>query len=896
MKNITGKNIYNLTSYEVLQKFDTSLQGLSEDEAEKRLGEYGPNKLAEAKTESLLMIFLRQFKSPLIYVLLLAALAIFFTSDISDGFVILFIIFFNAIVGTIQEGRAQSTLLALKKMTETNASVVRDGQETIVSSEKLVPGDIIVLREGDKIPADARIIHEDLFKIDEAVLTGESHYKNKTSEAISRESLIPSDQENIIFKGTYVVSGTARAVVTLTGIHTYIGKISKKAAFIDSDIPLKKDIKKLSKIIITSVSIIVISLVILGLLSGNAALDIFKVAVAVAVSVVPEGLPIVMTVILAMGVWRMSKHNVLVKRLQAVEALGQAKIIAVDKTGTLTKNELTVEEVYCHGKFFSVSGVGYEPKGTISHEKNIVDPLNYQELLMVGKISCFCANAQAAYLPVEKIWKISGDPVEVAMRVFSEKVGFQKEILESEMPKISEIPFDYKTKMHAVLNSGEGENFLAVAGAPEKIIEKCTKIWHPNGSIEISQKDKKDLERIFSEMSRNGLRIIAVAWKKISSKAISQDNLCDLSFVGFLGMKDALREEAREAVQRAQAGGIKVIMLTGDHRITAETIAREAGICKGGEKIITGDQIDEMSDFNLEQIIGDACVFARVTPEHKLKIIEAYRRRGEVVAMTGDGVNDALSLAAADLGVAMGKIGTEVAREASDIILLDDNFGNIVLGIKEGKNILRTIKRVILYLFSTSVGELLTIFATFLIGFPLPILAVQILWLNLVTDGFLDVSLAMEPRERGLLVKPKRNYSKNLIDSLMVWRMVFMAVPMMIGTLFLFGKYFEQDLAKAWTISLTVLAVFQWFNAWNCRSEEKSIFQMNPFVNLYLVLATVVVIALQLLAVYTPLMQKVLHTVPLEISDWLLIIPVAFSIVVVEEVRKVVYRFMHKYD
>lgn len=890
------KSIYNLTPEEVLKKFNTSFQGLSEKEAEKRLEKYGPNKLTEAKTESLPVIFLRQFKSPLIYVLLLAALAVFFTSDISDGFVILFIIFFNAVVGTIQEGRAQNTLLALKKMVQTDASVIRNGRETIVSSEKLVPGDIIVLREGDKVPADARIIQEDLFKADEAALTGESNYKSKTSDPAPEKSLSPADQENMVFKGTYVVAGTGKAVVISTGMETYIGKISQKAALIESDIPLKKDIKKLSKIIITAVSIIVISLVILGLLSGNAALDIFKVAVAVAVSVVPEGLPIVMTVVLAMGVWRMSKHNVLVKRLQAVEALGQAKIIAVDKTGTLTKNELTVEEVYCHGKFFSVSGVGYEPKGTISHEKNIIDPLNYQELLMAGKISCFCANAQVAYLSGEKIWKISGDPVEAAMRVFSEKVGFRKEVLESEMPKISEIPFDYKTKIHAVLNSGDRENFLAVAGAPEKIIERCKKIWHPNGSVEIFQKDKEELDKIFTDMSREGLRVIAIARTKTTAKAISPNDLKELAFVGFLGMKDVLREEAREAVEKAQTGGIKVVMLTGDHKITAQAIAKEAGIYFDKEKIIVGDQIDAMNDNELDEAVGEACVFARVTPEHKLRIIEAYRRRGEIVAMTGDGVNDALSLAAADLGVAMGRIGTEVAREASDIILLDDNFGNIVLGIKEGKNILRTMKKVILYLFSTGAGELLTIFTTFLIGYPLPILAVQILWLNLVTDGFLDVALAMEPREKGLLRRAKRNSSKNLIDSLMVQRMVFMAVPMMIGTLFLFGKYFEQDLAKAWTVSLTTLAVFQWFNAWNCRSEEKSVFRMNPFHNPYLILATVIIVILQLAAVYAPVMQKLLHTVPLEISDWLLIIPVAFSIVIIEEVRKLIYRFVHKFD
>ncbi|MFA4817131.1 MAG: HAD-IC family P-type ATPase [Parcubacteria group bacterium] len=890
------KQIYNLTPDEVLQKFNTSLSGLSNEEVGKRLEKYGFNRLPEAKAEGLAAIFWRQFRSPLIYVLLLAALAVFFTSEISDGFVILFIIFFNAVIGTIQEGRAQNTLLALKKMTQTDASVIRGGRETIVDSDQLVPGDVIVLREGDKVPADARLIHDDIFKVDEAVITGESSYKIKTAEPIMKEVVPVADQENMVFSGMYVVAGTSKAVVVVTGIETFIGKISQKAALIDSDMPLKKDIQHLSKIIIISVSIIVILLMILGLLAENPILDIFKVAVAVAVSVVPEGLPIVMTVVLAMGVWRMSKHNVLVKRLQAVEALGQAEIIAVDKTGTLTKNELSVEKVYCHGKIFNIAGAGYDPTGEIRHEKDIIDPLNYQELLMAGRIASFCSNAQVAYLADEKIWKVSGDPVEAAMLVFSEKVGFKKEILESEMPKLDELPFDYKTKIHATLNRGERENFLAVSGAPEKIIEKCVKIWHPNGGIKISQKDRDELEKIFVAMSKEGLRVIAIARAKTLLKTVSAGDLAELSFMGFLAMKDVLREEAKEAVAKAQAGGIKVVMLTGDHKISAEAIAKEAGICKGGEKIITGDQIDGLSDFQLEQAIGDACVFARVTPEHKLRIIEAYRRRGEVVAMTGDGVNDALSLAAADLGVSMGKIGTEVAKESSDIVLLDDNFGNIVLGIKEGKNILKTIKKVILYLFSTSAGELLVIFATFIIGWPLPILAVQILWLNLVTDGFLDISLAMEPREKGMLAKIKNKYSKRLVDWRMARRIVLMAAAMMVGTLFLFGKYFEDDLEKAWTVSLTVLAVFQWFNAWNCRSEEKSIFTTNPFSNLYLVSATVIVIILQCLALYTAFGQKILHTVPLGAGEWALIISVGFSIVVVEEARKALYRFMHKFD
>lgn len=891
-----NQNYYNLSKEKILSKLNSSLQGLTEYEAEKRLLKFGSNKLPEAKKDGLRIIFLRQFKSPLIYILLFASLIIFFTSEITDGFVILFIILFNAIVGTIQEGRAQNTLLALKKMTATKTSVIRDGREIIIPADMLVPGDIIVLREGDKIPADSRVTHSSLLKVDEAVLTGESYYKSKVSDPISGTINSPAEQSNMVFKGTYVVTGTGKAVVISTGLDTYIGQITKKASLIDSDIPLKKDIKNLSRFIIYAVSVICLLLVILGIATGNNIKEIFNVAVAVAVSVIPEGLPIVMTLVLAMGVWRMSKHKVLVKRLQAVEALGQAKIIAVDKTGTITKNELTVEEIYGNNKFFHVTGAGYEPKGEIRFEDNIVDPLNYQELLMIGRISNFCANAQVAFLEETSTWKISGDPVEAAMLVFSEKIGFRKEILENEIPKIAESPFDYKTKIHATLNMGKNENFLAVAGAPENIIAISKKIWSPHGNFELTEEKRKELDEIFSSMSRRGLRVIALAAGKTMTKTISKNELQDISFVGFLGMKDVLREESKEAVIKAQSAGIKVVMLTGDHKITARAIAEEAGIFSKKDKIIVGDQIDKMTDDDLSREIEEATVFARVTPDHKLRIIEAYKKRGEIVAMTGDGVNDALSLAAADLGVSMGNIGTEVAREASDIVLLDDNFGNIVLGIKEGKNILRTMKRVILYLFSTSAGELLTIFATFLIGYPLPILAVQILWLNLVTDGFLDMALAMEPRERGLLRKRKRDSQNNLIDKLMIQRILIMAVPMMIGTLILFSKYYEDNIFKAWTISLTTLAVFQWFNAWNCRSEDKSIFRMNPFTNIYLVGATIIVILLQLLALYAPAMQKILHTVPLNFSDWILIVSVAFAIVIFEEARKFISGFVNKFS
>ena len=431
---------------------------------------------------------------------------------------------------------------------------------------------------------------------------------------------------------------------------------------------------------------------------------------------------------------------------------------------------------------------------------------------------------------------------------------------------------------------------MIVAGAPETILALCADIRRDGENYPLSKSEKEELEATFVRMSEEGLRILAIAIRHDAPNQLKTESIHSLSFVGFFGMQDTLRPEVREAMQRAKKAGIRVVMITGDHKITARAIAKEAGIYQEGDMVLTGDEIEAMYDAELADKLANATVFARVTPEHKMRIINAYKKRGVIIAMTGDGVNDAPSLVAADLGVSMGKIGTEVAKEASDIILLDDNFGSIISAIEEGRSIYKTIKKVILYLFSTSAGEALVISAALFLGYPLPILAAQIIWLNFVTDGFLDVALAMEPKEEGLLSGKFEHPKKYIVDSLMVQRMAVMALPMMIGTIFLFSRYFEADIVKAWTVSLTTLAVFQWFNAWNCRSENKSIFSMDWFSNKYLVGATLTIIALQIAAIYAPVMQKLLRTVPLEFSDWLLIIPIATSIIFAEEIRKFFYR------
>jgi Ca2+-transporting ATPase len=881
---------YNQTIASIFETLRSGEYGLEEGEVALRLKDCGQNKLPETKVDSSVTIFLRQFQSPLIYVLFFASIIVFAMKEFVDGAIILFVLFFNAVVGTIQEGKAQNTLLALKKFMETTATAVRSGRELIVSDTEIVPGDIIVLTEGDKIPADARIIISNNLKLDESSLTGESEPVDKMAEMLKISSLAVPEQKNMVFKGTHIVAGKGRAVVTATGLNTAVGKIAKEIETIDTEIPLKKDIRDLSRLIIIAVGGISAIIFFLGLALGKPFKEMFTAVVSLSVSIIPEGLPIVVTLVLAVGVWRMSKRSALVKRLQAVETLGQARVIAVDKTGTITKNELVIQKIFIDGKFFEVGGVGYEPKGDIRFGENIIDPLNHPELLFSGKISAFCSDVRVAYDLESEKWRAFGDPTEAALAVFAEKIGFHKDDLEKESPKITEIPFDYTKKYHAVVHSAGNRAILTVVGAPEKIIELSSKRWGNGEEYRLFNEEKNNLESIFTKMSEEGFRVLALGIKENPPKIFTQEDIKNITFVGFVAMRDALRSETKEAMQKVVSAGIRVVMITGDHKLTAKAIAREAGIYREGDQIMTASDIDGISDAELSAKIARVSVFARVTPEHKLRIINAYRKRGEIVAMTGDGVNDAPSLVAADLGIAMGKIGTEVAKEASDIILLDDNFGSIVSAIEEGRSIYKTIKKVILYLFSTSIGEVLTIAGALLLGYPLPLLAAQIIWLNLVTDGFLDVALAMEPKEEGLLKGSFERPKKYLIDKLMVWRMVAMSVPMTVGTIFLFGGYFETDIAKAWTISLTVLAAFQWFNAWNCRHESKSVFHLDFFSNKFLTGATLVVILLQIFAVYNPFMQKILHTVPLSLGEWVLIVSIAFSIVIIEEVRKFFYR------
>lgn len=884
---IKTQNKWHLETIEnVFLTVNSTEAGLGNSEAKEKLLLNGRNALPVGKEATLLVSFLSQFKSPLIYVLIIAAIAVTILGDLNDGFIIFFVLFINAIIGTFQEGKANKTLRSLRDFSKGVAVVVRDGKEIEIHDEELTVGDVIVVRSGDKIPADARLISSQSFKVNESAISGESEPVMKDAAPLKKDVPLP-DRKNMIYKGSLSVAGQARAVVVAVGLQTMIGGISTKLRDIESEIPLKQKVADFSKLVGLSVLAAALFVVMVGIWRGVPLKEIFFTATAISVSLIPEGLPVVITLILAKGVYRMAQKNALVKNMQAVEALGEANILAVDKTGTITKNELTVLKVLVDKKEFDVSGSGYSPKGDLLLLGNVVDPLNHPELLFAGKTACFCADAAVEFTESDSLSKVEmvkviGDPTEAALLVFAQKTGFKKDELEAEEPKVYEIPFSFEYKFHTTLHKKGKEFLMTVVGAPEVILNKVSEIWTSEGKRNISDADRDRIEEKIKKFSKLGLRVLAFAVHNGESSVVDIENMPTLCFGGLYAMKDVLREGVAEAVGLARQNGLKTVMITGDHVGTAEAIAREAGIWQEGDMVMTGTELATLKNNELDDRIGKVSVFARVLPEHKLTIVESYKRLGLTVGMTGDGVNDALSLRAANLGLAMGMGGTEVAKESADIVLLDNNFKSIISAIHEGRAIYKTIKKVVLYLVSTSIGEFLVIAGALVLGLPLPISPTQILWLNLVTDGFLVVALAFE-KESFENRKYKRD--KLLFSKKDAFRAICMGAVMMLGTLLVFRGASESLHDSLATLSLTLLAMFQWFNVWNVRSERNSVFY-KPFSNPYLLLAISATILLQVFAIYNPFMQNVLDTSPISLYEWGYLVLIASSIVWVEEIRK----------
>ena len=889
---------YQMSQDQLVKNLNTDVaKGLSQLQVEQLQRKYGLNSVPEKGPDSWLQIFIRQFQSPLIYILLVAALIIFVVgSDKIDAFIISGILLFNAFIGAYQEGRTGQILASLKKFVTVDCAVIRDGATQVIDAQYLVPGDIVLIQEGQRVPADIRLITASSLHVDEAILTGESEEVHKYAEPLMMAHVPIIDQTNMVFKGTYILSGAAKGIVVATGKSTEMGKIHVQAEEVHADIPLRRELNKLSFWILIFIISICLLLLIAGLLTGKPFKELLVTLTALFICVVPEGLPVVLTLVLVSGVYRMAKLRVLVKRMQAVETLGRTDVIVIDKTGTLTRNEMMVSDVFADNTYFKVKGQGYNPEGCLlSDSEPIEDFIHTPGLIDVGKAAALLSNAQVSIANNHQTYAVKGDPTEAALDVFAQKLGLSKSELEKEYKKLVEIPFDSRLKYHALLCEHNHGGIVYVIGAPETLT-----LW----VTQVPKNVRAALETFLSQ----GLRVVMIASKEIDITTIMQEKEVheqiellkqfinhDLTFLGLCGIQDAIRQDVAPAISQTRASGLKVIMATGDHQKTALYVAKNVGIFGDDDIAIDGHALATIPQTELEKRLDSITVYSRVSPSDKLNIIKLFHKKGHVVAMTGDGVNDVPSLVAADIGIAMGRIGTEVAKEAADIILLDDSFVHIVTAIKQGRHIFYTLRRVILYFFATNMGEILIMLfaltASFIDPqFPLPLTAAQILWLNLITDGFLDMALSFEPQEHGLLDKRWITRDRHLVDMSLFCKTLLVAIPMAIGSLLVFMFYYPLGLAYARTMTLMTMAMFQWFNAWNCRSERESIFSLGLFSNRWLVVATTFVLCLQLLILHVPFLQKIFKTVPLSLQDWLIVVGVSSTVVIFEELRKWVVR------
>jgi P-type Ca2+ transporter type 2C len=884
---------------EVIQELKTDRErGLTEGQARERLLTYGLNKLPEVARVSWLFIFLRQFQSPLIYILLCAAALIFFMgNDPREALVVCGVLLFNALIGMIQEGRARSILQGLKRFTKTSSVVVRGGQKVFTKSDILVAGDIIVLQEGERVPADARVIESNNLMLDESVLTGESMPVEKIIDVLGAGTSV-QDRSNTVFKGTYVLFGSGRAVVVATGRATQIGQLHVMAESVDTNMPLQREIGRLSVWILWCVLVLCVALFGIGLAWGKPLSELLTTLTALFICVIPEGLPVVLTLVLVSGVRVLAGKNVLVRRMQAVEALGRADVIIIDKTGTLTRNEMVVCRVASADRLFSVTGVGYFAQGQVMDDGKPVDVHQYPELINVAMASALLNSSDLDFVPELNLFDLKGNPTEIAMSVFAQKLGITQEGLEHDYVTMYEIPFDAQLQFHALFCDYHGTGMAFISGSPEALMRNSGRV-------------ADTFKNHLATMLHEGLRTVALATKQFDLSTVPFDvpmnnhthegngnrkawfeNLVasGLEFQGLLGIQDSIRPEVARTIAQAREAGIRIIMATGDHKETALFVGKQVGLVQSGDSVMEGMEIEKLSEAEYEKILERTTIYARVTPRQKMDLVRALQRQGKIVAMTGDGVNDIPSIMAADLGIAMGRIGTEATKQAADLVLLDDSLVSIVNAIEYGRHIFYTLRRVVLYFFSTNAGEVLVVLCALLLGMPLPLSAVHILWLNLVTDGFLDTALSAEKTEPGLLQHSAHTKTLHVVDWGTVFKMLYMAVPMAFFSLFLFCQYCATDVVHARSITLVTMAVFQWFNALNCRSENKSIFQLGFFSNRWLLLAMATVFGLQCLVLYAPGMQRLFKTVPISLKEWGIIVLGASSIIVMEELRKLIVR------
>jgi Ca2+-transporting ATPase len=873
---------------ETLQKLNTAEHGLSDAEAAARIKQYGPNKFLLEDKISRIKILVHQFTSPLIYILLAAAVVTVFLREFIDTGVIMAVVMLNAVIGYFQEFKAEESIRALKKLLVPKARILRDGKEKEINSEELVPGDIVLIASGGKVPADLKLTHSIELKVDEASLTGESIPVDKKVSVLKEDNLTPGDQTNMAFMGTIVVSGRAKGVIVETGRRKVLGEIAEEVREVtEIKTPLQDKLDRFAKFLGLFVLVFSVFLIGAGTLLGETLADMFMVAVATAVSAIPEGLPVAVTIAMAIGVSRMARRNAIIRQLPAVETLGSTTVICSDKTGTLTKNEMTVKLIYDGEHTYEVTGSGYEPAGELLHEHIPVNRAEMKGLLHVLRIGLLC-NETNIY-EEDGVYKVDGDPTEGALIVSAMKAGLNAEEEKERFPELAMIPFESERGYMATLHNHKGRHIIYVKGAPEKVFDMCTS-GTPNDKSRI-----KNAVQMANEFAKEGLRVMALAYKEAphGKEELTHDDIRKgLVYAGLQGMMDPAREETQSAVEGCKHAGIRTVMITGDHAVTAQAVARQVGISTENAQVLTGKELEVMDNEKLFRSVKDVSVYARVSPQHKLRIVQHLLDHNEVVAVTGDGVNDAPALKAAHIGIAMGMKGTDVAKESSDMVIADDNFASIFNAVGEGRVVYDNIKKVTVFLVSCGFGELLAISAAMVMGLPIPYIPAQILWLNLVTNGLQDVALAFEPGEKGIITRPPRDPKESILSRLVIQRTILMGIVLAVGTIYIFMSRLEAgvSLERARTAALTTMVFFQFYQAFNCRSETESVFRMSLMTNPFLLFSMVAAFFAQMAVIYVPALQWIFRTVPLSGSEWLQIAPVTVTVIIAVEVDKWIRR------
>lgn len=892
---------YNLSVYDLFARLGSNRDGLTQEEAAKRLLKFGPNELVEKKRVSALKIFLEQFKSFLILLLLAAVAFCAVRGEVTDAVVILAIIVLAAGLGFIQEYRAERAMEALKKMAALTASVIRGGKELEVPARELVPGDVLLIRTGDKIAADARLIESVNLKTEEAPLTGESVPVGKISDAMDGDVGV-ADRRNSVFTGTSAVYGRGTGIVTATGMSTEFGKIAAMLQEVtEEQTPLQVNLDRLGKWVAVGAIVLCFLLAGVGIYRGHKVLEMLLWGVSLVVAAVPESLPAVVTISLALGVQRMVKCHALIRKLSAVETLGCTTVICSDKTGTLTQDQMTIRQIYTGGRLFEVTGVGYEPKGEFRVDGIAIDPKQDSALQILLQAGALCSDT--SLVSDDEGWHVKGDPTEGALVVAAAKAGMQQQELVSQFPRVSEIPFTSETKRMTTVHKTSEGRIAYSKGAPEVILNSCAHIASGGREAKLSAEEREGILDRAHSMANQALRVLGIAYKRLSGvDEGTEEAERGMVFLGLAGMIDPPREEVKEAIRLCDEAGIESVMITGDHKLTAVAIARELGLLKRGESV-TGAELDALTDKQFDSRVGNIEVYARVSPAHKLRVVEALLKKGHVVAMTGDGVNDAPALKKADIGVAMGITGTDVSKEAADMVLTDDNFASIVAAVKEGRIVFGNIKKYLVYLLSCNLGEILLMAASVLfgslLGIPagaLPLIAVQILFVNLATDGLPAIALSVDPPEPDIMHQKPRPKGQSVFTPPVLRYLAGIGIWTGFVSLaaFLWALHSGKELIEAQCVCFVALILVQFFNAFNCRSFSRSLFAIGVWSNKWLWLAVASQCVLLGLIVYLPVLQKPFHTYPLSLTDWAVAIIAASTVFVVVEVVKLIGYFFRE--